>query len=288
MMILVTGASGNLGSIVIENLLKQMPANQIAALVRNVERGKLLEAKGIKVRIGQYADKNSIIKALDGIDKLLLISSGGNEALAEHQNVIDTAKEVGVKHIYYTGGALNKNVSESKLGSLIDSYTTTENYVKDSGLAYTIFQNGLYSETIPYFIGEEVLETGIFFPAGDGKASFAKRTEMGEAIANVMASEGHKNKIYLTTTLPNYSFTDISQLLSELSGKEVSFYSPKSSEYEAQLKEYGVNDGDIWFLSVLAAVIKNNEYEIAESDLEKLLGRKPTDMRAYLKETFIK
>ncbi|WP_254412646.1 SDR family oxidoreductase [Dyadobacter diqingensis] len=287
-MIFLTGASGNLGSAVLERLLKLVPANKVAALDRNPNRAKILKQKGISVFIGEYADKASLLDALKGVEKLLLVSGNGENALGEHKNVIDAAKESGVKHIYYTGGALNKNVQHSQLGPLTDSYITTENYIIESGLTYTIFQNGLYAETIPYFIGEQVLETGISFPAGEGKSSFAKRAEMGEAIANVLASEGHENKTYLLTTLPSYSFREIAEILSELSGKNVSYTSPEPEEYEAQLKEYGVSDSDIWYSLLLAAIIKNNEYNITDSDLEKLLGYKPTSLDAYLKETFLK
>jgi NAD(P)H dehydrogenase (quinone) len=286
-MILITGASGNLGTTVIENLLKHVPADIISVLQRNQRKAKSFEEKGIRAYIGDYKNKESMVKALQGVTKLLLISSSSPDALQEHKNVIDAAKETGVKHIYYTGGALNKNVKESHLGPLADSYITTENYIIESGLTYTIFQNGLYAETIPFFIGEQVLETGIYFPAGDGKASFAKRAEMGEAIANVLAAKGHENKIYLTTGLPSHSFSDIARMLSDLSGKEISYYSPQPQEFEIQLKEYGVNGEDIWFSSLFAAVIKNNEYDITDSDLEKLLGRKPTDLKTYLRETFL-
>lgn len=286
-MILVTGASGNLGTAVIENLLKQVSANKIAGLFRNADKAKVFSEQAINVRIGDYSDKSSILKALQGVEKLLLVSSSSNDALTDHKNVIDAAKEVGIAHIYYTGGASNKNVEQSELGPLADSYFTTENFIKESGITYTIFQNGLYSETIPFFVGEQVLDTGIYFPAGEGKATFAKRTEMAEAIANVLASEGHDNKTYLITGLSCHSFTDIAQILSELSKKTVSYYSPEPIEYQAQLKQYNVGESDIYFLSLLAAIIKNNEYNTENSDFEKLLGRKPTDLRTYLTETFL-
>ena len=287
-MIFLTGASGNLGSAVLERLLKLVPANTIAALDRNADRAKVLEQKGITVFIGDYADKSSLLSALQGVEKLLLVSGNGEHALTEHKNVINAAIESGVKHVYYTGGALNKNVKQSQLGPLADSYITTENYIIESGMTYTIFQNGLYAETIPYFIGEQILETGISFPAAEGKSSFAKRTEMGEAIANVLATEGHENKTYLLTMLPSYSFREIAEILSDLSGKNVPYISPGPKEYQAQFQEYGVSDGDIWYSLLLAAIIKNNEYDITGSDLEKLLGYKPTDLRTYLKETFLK
>ncbi|ANF52241.1 hypothetical protein A0O34_17705 [Chryseobacterium glaciei] len=286
-MILVTGASGNLGGAVIENLLNKISANQIAGLFRNQEKAKAMEAKGINVRIGEYGDKVRLLKAFQGIEKLLLVSSSGDDPLTEHTNVIDAAKEAGVKHIYYTSGALNREVIHSQLGSLVDSYINTENYILESGLTYTIFQNGLYSETIPFFVGENVLETGIFLPAGEGKASFATRTDMAEAIANVIASDGHDNKTYLTSALSSYSFNDIAGMLSELSEKSILYTNPEPDDYEVQLRESGVDEGSIWYLSLLAAIIKNGEYEIFSSDLEQLLGRKPKDLNQYLKETYI-
>lgn len=286
-MILVTGASGNLGTAVLENLLNQWPSSKMAGLYRDANKGTFAISKGIDVRIGDYSDKTSLVKALEGVEKLLLISSSSSDALTDHKNVIDAAKEVGVQHIFYTSGVLNEEVEQSKLGPLADSYVTTENYIIESGLTYTILQNGLYAETIPFFVGERVLETSIYFPAGDGRASFAKRTEMGEAIANVLAGTGHENKIYLITSHSTYSFGDIAIMLSELSGKDISYVSPDPEEYEARLRGDGVEETDIWFLSLLAAVIKNDEYKVKGTDLEQFLGRKPTDLKTYLKEAFL-
>lgn len=285
-MILITGASGNLGNAVIENLLKQVSASQIAGLFRNASKAKSVSEKGLNVRIGDYSDKSLLRKAFQGVEKLLLISSSGDDALTDHKNVIDAAKEAGVSHVFYTSGALNKNVADSKLGPLVDSYITTENYIIESGMTYTIFQNGLYSKTIPSFVGEEVLKTGIYLPAGNGKASFATRTDMAEAIANVLTSDGHENKVYVTTALPSYSFEEIAEMFSELSGKSISYTSPEPDDYETQLSASGVDEGSIWYAQLLAAIIKNGEYEISSSDLEYLLGRKPTDLKTYLKETF--
>ncbi|MBE8722987.1 SDR family oxidoreductase [Sphingobacterium pedocola] len=286
-MILITGASGNLGNAVIENLLKQVSVNKIAGLFRNADKAKSLSEKGINARIGDYTDKPSLLKAMQGVTKLFMISIESENTFADHKNVIDVAKEAGVKHVYYTGGALNKNVTQSRLGPLLDSYITTENYIIESGLTYTIFQNGLYAETIPFFIGYDAVNNGISFPAGEGKASFATRSDMAEVFANVLANEEHDNKIYLITGFPTYSFHDIAQTLSELCDKSVSYHSPDTNKYEARLREYGVAENDIYFSSLLAAIIKNQEYDIIGSDLEKLLGRKPTDLKTYLKETFL-
>lgn len=286
-MILITGASGHLGTAVIDHLLTRISADKIVAMVRTADKGKSLKAKGIHIRIGDYSDKTSIRNALQGITKLLLVSSNSEDAFTEHKNVIDVAKDAAISQIYYTGGARNENVAESKLGPLTDAYITTENYIVESGLSYTIFQNGLYAETLPFFIGYDVVNSGIYFPAGDGTASFAKRDEMGKAIANVLATDGHRNKIYQLTGALAYSFSGIAELLSEFSGKKVAYQSPEPQHYEAQLKEFGVSKMDIGYSVLLASIIRNDEYNVVSSDLETLLGSRPTDLEIYLEDTFI-
>jgi NAD(P)H dehydrogenase (quinone) len=286
-MILITGAAGHLGTAVIEQLLTSVPPHEIIALVRSESKGAKWKDKGIAVRIGDYKDKESLEKAFQGVQQLLLIPTNEENVLNQHKQVIDTAKQVGVKHFFYASGALNQNVASSKLGPLVDAYITTENYIKESGLHYTIFQNCLYAETIPFFIGENPFENGIYFPSGDGKASFAKRAEMGEAIANVMAKGPLENATYLLTGRRSYSFAEIAQILAKLSGTNVSFISPDPSAFERTLKEYGVNDQDIWFASLFAEIIKNEEYDVCDSTLERLLRRIPTSLEDYLAEVYI-
>lgn len=151
-MILITGGAGNLGTAVIENLLKRVSPQKIAGLYRDANKATAFANEGITVRIGDYSDKSSIEKAMVNVDKLLLITSNDENGLAGHKNVIDVAKEAGVKHIYYTGGALNKNVKQSKLGLLADAYITTENYIINSGLTYTIFKTVYMPKPSPFLL----------------------------------------------------------------------------------------------------------------------------------------
>lgn len=288
MKILVTGATGGLGGAVIDSLLKIKGPENIFALVRDEKKADLLKSSGVNVRIGDYSDRNSLLTAFKDMDKLLLISSNGQNALNDHANAIDAAKDAGVSHIFYTSGALNRNVDDTKLGPLYSSYVTSETLIKESGMTFTIFQNSLYSETLEFFLNKDVLETGVYFPAGNGKASFAKREEMGEAIANVLSGDVHNDKTYKTTGNQTYSFGDIASLLGSLSGREVSYYSPDKDVFELKLREYGVNEEDIWFSSLFAEIIKNDEYDVAGDDLEQLLGRKPIDLKTYLLEKFIR
>lgn len=186
-MILITGATGNLGSKVIENLLKNTEVKQIAALVQSEEKAQILKEKGVNIRVGNYDDPIALEKTMEGITKVMLIS--GNDILKreqQHKNVIDAAKKAGVNYIAYTG-FLIRNIENSALKSMMESHFPTETYLKASGLAYTIFRNNYYADVIPMFLGdkETVLNNGIVFPAGNGSVPYALRSEMAEAFANV-------------------------------------------------------------------------------------------------------
>jgi NAD(P)H dehydrogenase (quinone) len=286
-MILITGAAGHLGSAVIESLLKKIPASQVVAFVRSEEKAARYKNLGIHIRIGDYNDSASIDNAMKGVEKVLLISSLSLERLKEHTNVIDAAKRAGVKHIAYTGVTM-KDVNHSPLKVLMISHFQTEDHIRASGLSYTFLRNNLYAEVIPFQAGEELLTTGIRFPAGNGKVPYAFRTDLAEAAAVVLANKGHENKTYQLTGSQLVSFTDIAQFLSEASGKQVTYTDIQPEAFEKHLQEIGVPDLYIKIRVAFAAAIKQGEFEIVSDDLENLLGRKPTNVNVYLKSHFIK
>jgi NAD(P)H dehydrogenase (quinone) len=285
-MILVTGATGQLGQIVIEKLSEKIPINQIAALVRDASKADHLIAKGVNVRVGDYQNGESLLAAFQGIDKLLLISSNDfNDRLGQHKNAIDAAVKAGVKHVFYTGVTMN-NINSSPLKPLLEEHYLTEAYIKASGLSYTFLQNSLYAEVIPMFLGENVIETGVFFPAGEGKVAFALREDLGEATANILVSEGHENQTYNLTGSEVISFAEVAAILSELSEKAVSYINPESEVFEGTLKQFGLPEPIIQMSVMFAAGIKNNDFNKTYDSLERFLGRKPTNIRTYLKAVY--
>lgn len=285
-MILVTGATGQLGQIVIEKLSEKIPTNQIAALVRDPAKAEQLKAKGVSVRVGDYHNGDSLLAAFQGVEKLLLISSNDfNDRLGQHKKAIDAAKKAGVKHVFYTGVTMN-DINSSPLKPLLEEHYLTEDYLKASGLSYTFLQNSLYAEVIPMFLGENVVETGVFFPAGDGKVAYALREDLGEATANILLSEGHENQTYHLTGSETISFAEVAAALSELSGKEVSYINPENDVFEGALKQFGLPEPIIQMSVLFAAGIKNNDFNKTYGSLEKFLGRKPTDIKTYLKAAY--
>jgi NAD(P)H dehydrogenase (quinone) len=285
-MILITGASGHLGSTTIDFLIqKGFPPNKISALVRTIEKGKTLKEKGIDVKIGNYNDTDSLSEALKGVDKLLLISGLEQDRLQQHKNVIDAAKENGVKHIFYTGVALT-DVTRSAIKFFLDDHFLTEDYIKNNGFKYTLLRNSLYSDALPMFTGEKTVETGIFLPTGNGKVPFVYRKDLAEATALVLSQEGHENKTYNFTSGQLYSFQDVARILTELSGKEVVYNDVNTTEFQNMLKELGLPEEAVVMTLGFTADFKNHLYEIASNDLEIILERKPTALKPALKTIY--
>lgn len=169
---------------------------------------------------------------------------------------------------------------------IADSHLTTEKAIKDSGIAYTIFRNNLYTDFIPVFIGEKVLETGVYWPSGEGKLAAAVREEMAEAAANVLTSEGHEGKEYFISTEDNISFSEVAKIISKASGKQVPFTSPEQADYKGALAAASVPTEYINMFAGFAEAIKQGEFETTQHDLSSLLGRKATSVEEFLTRQF--
>ena len=164
-------------------LLKQLPAAQLAAFVRDEAKADGLAAQGISIRLGSYNDRASLDKAMQGVDTVLLITGTDEEnRVAQHQNVVDAAKKAGVVRIAYTSRTLKDRATLAN--KLMEGHFATEDLIKASGIPYTLFRNVLYMDAIQQFVVPNVLEAGIYLPAGDGRVALALRDEMGEAMAN--------------------------------------------------------------------------------------------------------
>jgi len=290
-MILVTGATGQFGSKAVEHLLKNgVEPSAIAVLVRDSNKAKDLE-KGIAIREGDYTDHNSMVKAFTGVDKLLLVSSNNREAIEnrtqDHKNVINAAKEAGVKHIVYTSFVRKPGFEDSAIADFQNSHLETEKHLAESGVDYTILQNGIYAEMIMAFSGDKVAETkSILFPAGEGKASWVLREELAEAAAHVLITEGHKNKTYTLTNSEAVDFEFVAQHISEILGEKIEYKSPGNSEFHAILQKANIPEMYINMLTMWGTALKQQAMDKEDETLASFLKREPTSVRQYLKNYF--
>jgi NAD(P)H dehydrogenase (quinone) len=287
-MILITGASGHFGKAAINSLLeKGVEPNNISALVRDESKVTGLKAKGVIIKTGDYNDKNSLAEAFKNTDKVLFVS--GSDPVSrdkQHENIVKAAKEAGVNHIIYTSIERQNETAASPIAMISLTHLETERQIKESGIPYTILRNNLYTDMLPIYLGEKVLEQGVFFPAGEGKAAFALRNEMAEAAANILTGSGHTNKDYHISNTENVSFADIARALSDITGKNIAYHSPDAATFTSTLLNAGVPKEYVEIFAAFGEGIREGELAAAETDLEKLLGRRPASYKKYLEEVY--
>ena len=233
----VTGATGQLGRLVVEKLKQKVAADSIVALVRNPAKAADL---GVEARAFDYTQPEILVASLKGIDKLLLIS--GNEIgqrLPQHKAVIEAAKQAGVKQITYTSIL---HADSSPLG-LAGEHLGTEVAIKESGLTYTILRNGWYTENYTGSAKGAVGAGAFIGNAGDGKIASAARVDYAEAAAVVLAGEGHENKTYELAGDEAYTLTELAEEISRQTGKDIPYNNLTEAEYAGILKSFGLPDG---------------------------------------------
>ncbi|GLQ32135.1 SDR family oxidoreductase [Litoribrevibacter albus] len=281
-MIAVTGANGQLGRLVIESLIGKVPASDVVALVRNVDKAQELAALGVELREADYDKPETLTNALQGIDKLLLISSNAvGQRIPQHQAVVDAAKAQGVSLLVYTS-ILKAQQSPMKMA---EEHVATENYIQQSGIPAVILRNGWYSENYMGSI-KEVVQFGVVAGAsGDGQISSAARKDYAEAAATVLTSEDDlAGNVYELAGDESFSLSEYAQELTRQSGKSVAFNSLSDAEYKDFLVSVGLPDG-------FAALLADSDLNARDgwlfddsATLSKLIGRPTTPMHQTITE----
>ncbi|ENN7016456.1 SDR family oxidoreductase [Enterobacter ludwigii] len=279
-MIAITGATGQLGQLVIEQLLNTVPANQIVAIARNPAKAEALSQQGISVRQGDYADESTMTSALKGVEKLLLISSSEvGQRATQHQNVINAAKAAGVKFIAYTSLL---HADKSPLGLHIE-HVATEKALAESGIPYALLRNGWYTENY-LASAPPALEHGVFIgAAGEGKIASATRADYAAAAAKVISGDGHAGNVYELAGDHAWTLSELAAELSKQSGKNVTYQNMSEADFAAALKGVGLPAG-------LAEMLADSDVGASKGGLfddshtlSKLIGRPTTPLSESIK-----
>ena len=279
-MIAITGATGQLGQHVIESLLKTVPASQIVAIVRNPAKATALSQQGITVRQADYSDEAAFTTALQGIDKLLLISSSEvGQRAPQHRNVINAAKAAHVKFIAYTSLL---HADTSPLG-LADEHVATEQMLAESGIAHALLRNGWYTENY-LASAPAALEHGVFIgAAGEGKIASATRADYAAAAARVISEDGHAGKTYELAGDDGWTLSQLAAELAKQSGKKVVYQNLSETDFAAALKGFGLPAG-------LADMLADSDTGASKGGLfddshtlSKLIGRPTTSLADSVK-----
>ena len=279
-MIAITGATGQLGQHVIANLLNTTPASQLVAVVRNPAKAEALSQKGIVVRQADYGDEAALTKALQGVDKLLIISSSEvGQRAPQHRNIIQAAAAAGVKFIAYTSLL---HADTSPLG-LADEHIATEKMLADSGIPYALLRNGWYTENY-LASAPPALEHGVFIgAAGEGKIASATRADYAAAAARVISEEGHAGKVYELAGDNGWTLSELAAELAKQSGKKVVYQNLSQADFAAALKSVGLPAG-------LADMLADSDVGASKGGLfddshtlSKLIGRPTTALADSVK-----
>jgi NAD(P)H dehydrogenase (quinone) len=284
-MILITGATGQLGRAVVKQLAKRVAADYIGVLVRDERKAADMQEQGMQLCVGNYDDITSLDQAMRGVEKVLLISGTERNRIQQHQNVVDAAKRAGVQLIAYTSRSVKGQDTTSN--PLMEGHFATEAYIERSGLNYAVLRNALYMDVIPLYLGgAQVFETGIYLPTGDGKVAFALRSELGEAIANLLVDGGTESGIHQLTAHEAWSYYDVAYTLTELSRRNVAYTPIEKPEFEARMRERGLPERMIQVSMNFHSEVRNNLLDEVSPEMEQLLGRRPTSLKDGLKVLF--
>jgi len=279
-MIVITGATGQLGRLVIAALLKKVPAASIVAAVRNVEKAKDLKAQGVQVRHADYTQPATWEAALKGADKVLLISSSElGQRAKQHRSVIDAAKRVGVKLLAYTSVL---HADTSVLG-LAAEHRETEAFIRSSGVPFVFLRNGWYTENYTAGIPTALSLGAVYGCAGDGRISSAARADYAEAAARVLITEGQVGKTYELAGDTAYTLSDFAAEISRQSGKAINYVNLPEAEYKKALLGAGLPE-------FVAELLANSDTGVSKGalfdegrQLSKLIGRPTTPLAEAVK-----
>lgn len=279
-MIAITGATGQLGALAVEALLKTVPAHDIVAIVRNPAKAEALTQQGVVVRQGDYNDEAALTAALAGVDKLLLVSSSEvGQRTAQHRNVINAARAAGVKFIAYTSLL---HADKSPLGLHVE-HVETEKLLAESGIPFALLRNGWYSENY-LASAPAALAHGVFIgAAGEGKIASATRADYAAAAARVVSEDGHAGKVYELAGDNAWTLSELAAELSKQSGKAVVYQNLSEADFATALKGVGLPEA---FANLLAdsdtGASKGGLFDDSHT-LSQLIGRPTTPLAESVK-----
>ena len=276
---LVTGATGKLGSKVVESLLKTIPANQLAVSVRHPEKAEGLRSLGVEVRHGDFDHPETLNTAFAGIDRLLIISADGdNETrIHQHTNAVEAAKRAEVKFIAYTSLA---NATESK-NIMAPPHVATEAAIKKTGIPYSILRNNWYLENEIGSIQGVLAGAPWVTSAGSGKVGWALQQDYADAAAAVLTGNGHENTVYELSG-PLLTQEELALALGEVIDKDILVQQVSDKEYAEIMKGLGVPDFAIPIVVGIQESIRNGSLDVESNDFEKVLGRPVTPINEAL------
>lgn len=272
-MIAVTGATGHLGRLVIENLLERgVAAGEIVALARSPEKARDLAGRGVQVRAADYTQPDTLVAALQGVEKLLLVSANEvGQRVAQHRNLVDAARQAGVRLLAYTS-ILKADTSGMQLAA---EHSATEEIIRASGIPFVFLRNGWYLENYTGNLASTLEHGALLGSADEGRVSAASRADYAAAAAAVLTGSGHENQTY---ELGGDAFTlaELAGIISRESGRPVEYRNLPEEAFAGVLASFGLPEPFARVLADSDRGLARGELFTDRDDLRRLIGRAPT------------
>jgi NAD(P)H dehydrogenase (quinone) len=284
-MLAITGATGQLGQATLRHLTTTVGASQLVALVRDPQKATGLVAPCVTLRQGNYNDPASLVTAFQGVSTVLLISGTDLDTRAQqHRHVIDAARAAGVTRLVYTSG-VNPAVDSAFIAS--PSHAATEDYLRASGLTYTILRNTLYLDLLPMLLDPGARARGAFYyAAGEGAASFALRAEIAEVLATVLTTSGHDNQTYDIAPAPVQTMAEVTAAISAATGQPLRYVPISGDELTAALRQHHLPEPLVLLIASMAQAQAQQEFNLTSPAFAQLLGRQPTSLAEFVQNAF--
>jgi NAD(P)H dehydrogenase (quinone) len=273
--IAVTGATGQLGHLIVEGLLAAgVPAADVVALARDPEKAAGLAAVGAQVRIADYDQPATLSAALKGVDVLMLVSASDvGRRVAQHLAIIEAAKAAGVGRIVYT----SITRAETNPMALAAEHKATEELLAASGIPYTALRNSWYTENYTSQLNDYLARGSILGAASTGRVSAATRADYAAAAVAVLTSEGDHRTVYeLGGTA--FTFDELAATITEVTGVDVVYRDVSKADYVAALESFGLPAATAAFVASLDEGVANGELHVSDADLVALIGRPSTPL----------
>lgn len=280
MKLLVTGATGKLGTLVVEALLQKVPASDIAVSVRDPKKAGHWSALGVDVRYGNFNDEESLVSAFAGVDRLLIISTDDLfNRVGQHTAAIRAAQAAKVGFIAYTSAP---NAAQSKL-VLAKDHRETEEAIRKSGIPYAFLRNNWYLENEMGTFHAVMNGAPWVSASGSGKVGWAVRRDYAEAAASVLAGVGHENEIYELSGKP-LTQEELAAIFAEAMQRDVQVVPIDDEAYAGVLKQAGLPEAAIPMFVAIQQGIREGELDIESDHLERLLGRPATPLGEAIRQ----
>lgn len=276
-MIIVTGASGQLGRAIVERLLGRLPASELGATARDPAKAKELEARGVRVRQADFEDPATLRDAFAGASQVLIISGPADPD--PHGEAIDAARAAGAERIVYTS---HQAANPRSRFAAAAAHAQTEQDLQASGVAWTALRNGFYATSAIQLMGQAITTGKIVLPE-DGPVSWTGHADLADAAVVALTEPDRLHGVTPPLTGPEaLDFADVARIASELTGDEVTRVTVGDEQWLDTMRSYGVPEANASFLLGIFRASRNGEFDVVDPAVGQLLGRDPIPFRDIL------